>query len=296
MIHPPTEVEGFLTDILHKKTERGIFLDNIILISDLDGTLLNSKGELTEANKQAILSFQKDGGVFTIATSQPEHVVLPLLEGFPLTFPLILNNGALLYDPLDKKVISEEYMTLSPFIRKKLLKLVYGNPVSILFFIGDQIYTTRRDQNIRCLQERMYHTIQLLEKSTDFSKLMKIVVFSPSSKLLSQIKKSIFHYNLDLEAYFTRQDCLEILPFNVNKGKALLDLSQIYNLESWQIYTIGDNITDFSLFELSDRSYIVANSHPRLKLERFIHTVSNNQHALAQIIQDIRKERSLLSV
>lgn len=270
-------------------------MHNILLISDLDGTLLNSKGELSQANRQAIFSFQEAGGTFTIATSQSEHVLLPLLEDLPLSFPLILHNGALLFDPLEKQPIKKRHMNLSPFLLQKLLKLVYSNPISILFFIGNEVYTTRRDRNIRPLEERMKREAKILEKSTDFTQLIKIVIYSPSEKLLQQIKKAIFRYNIECESYFTYHDCLEILPFNVNKGRALRDISQIYDLELWEVYSIGDNITDFPLFELSDRSYIVKNCHPRLKLEGFIDTVSNDDHAIAHTVQEIREERYMLS-
>ncbi len=270
-------------------------MDNVLLISGLDGTLLNSKGELSEANRQAILSFQAEGGIFTIATSQSEHVLLPLLEKLPLSFPLILHDGALLFDPLEKKHIKNGQIILSSSLLNQLLKLVHGNPISTLFFIGNEVYTTHRDRNIRLLEKRTQCRAKLLEKSTDFSKLIRIVLFSTFAKLLDQIKKAIFHHNIECEAYFTQNDCLEILPLYVNKGRALQEIRQLYNLEHRKTYTIGNNITDFSLFELSDRSYIVKDCHPRLRQKNFIQTVSNDQHAIAHIVQDIQIEPYSLS-
>lgn len=265
-------------------------MDNILLISDLHGTLLNSCGKLTEINRQAICSFREDGGIFTIATSHSEHVLIPLLEKLPLSFPLILHNGALLYDPIKRRHLNKQYLPVEPLLLEKLLNFVYSSPVSILFFIGDQIYTIRRDQTVRFFEERIQHQTQLLQATTDFSKLIKILISSPYQSLLEEIKKAIFIYNVECESYYTKPGCLEILPFNVNKGKALLDISHFHNLAPWKIYSVGDSIADFSLFEVSDKSYIVENSHPRLKMESFVQTVSNDEHAVAKVIEEIRGE------
>ena len=42
--------------------------DKIILLSDIDGTLLNSQSRVGEKNRQAISEFIKEGGSFGIAT------------------------------------------------------------------------------------------------------------------------------------------------------------------------------------------------------------------------------------
>ena len=76
-----------------------------LICTDIDGTLVNSKGELSENNLNAILDFQRGGGLFTVATGRmPEHV---LNFAFTPNAPVISVNGTVIYDLDNRKVIRE---------------------------------------------------------------------------------------------------------------------------------------------------------------------------------------------
>ena len=58
-----------------------------ILFSDLDGTLLNAKKEITPASKAAIEEMISKGHKFMMATGRPIQSALKLAESFGFTFP-----------------------------------------------------------------------------------------------------------------------------------------------------------------------------------------------------------------
>ena len=86
--------------------------DNILIVSDIDGTYLSEKRETVPRNVEAILRFKGEGGTFTFATGR---MVTTFLVAIPnvreLTdFPIALNNGTCLYDFHADAPICSEFM------------------------------------------------------------------------------------------------------------------------------------------------------------------------------------------
>lgn len=76
-----------------------------LICTDIDGTLVNSKGVISENNINAIKDFQRRGGLFTVSTGRmPEYVL-----NFPFVpnAPVISVNGTVIYDIDNRKVIRE---------------------------------------------------------------------------------------------------------------------------------------------------------------------------------------------
>ena len=72
---------------------------SLILVSDMDGTLLDDSSRIPPENIAAIRELIAAGGGFTIATGRPVRSIVdhPALRGL-ITLPVIACNGACLYD------------------------------------------------------------------------------------------------------------------------------------------------------------------------------------------------------
>ena len=73
-------------------------LDNILLIADIDGTLVTDDKQIPEKNKAAIREFTEKGGVFTIATGRGVTLARPVAEELEIGAPAVVFNGAAVYD------------------------------------------------------------------------------------------------------------------------------------------------------------------------------------------------------
>ncbi|MFR6496749.1 MAG: HAD family hydrolase [Ruminococcus sp.] len=78
-------------------------LENIMLITDLDGTLLPSSKEISAADAAAISQFRAKGGKFAIATGRTLQAAQRYLNKLKPNIPVILFNGAAIYDPVTEK-------------------------------------------------------------------------------------------------------------------------------------------------------------------------------------------------
>ena len=77
-----------------------------LFLSDLDGTFLNSKGEISDLSREIISDLTDKGMLFTVATARTYATVTKMFEGISLPCPLVLMNGVTLYDPSENKIIS----------------------------------------------------------------------------------------------------------------------------------------------------------------------------------------------
>ena len=82
-------------------------ISKLLLISDLDGTLLPSNKVLSKVDLDAIKEFRSLGGKFTIATGRTLQSVQCYFDELQLDMPFILYNGAIVYDLKKEKSLLE---------------------------------------------------------------------------------------------------------------------------------------------------------------------------------------------
>lgn len=98
--------------------------DGYTLVSDMDGTLINSNKEISKENLDAIKYFVNNGGKFTVATGRMVASVECFLDRLNLDLPAILHNGGKIYDYNNKKVVYEHFIEED---RKESIKKVWEN-------------------------------------------------------------------------------------------------------------------------------------------------------------------------
>ena len=72
--------------------------DGVLLVSDFDDTLYAPDVAVPERNVSAIRYFTGEGGRFTVATGRAHRTFAPYVHLVPLNAPVILSNGAAIYD------------------------------------------------------------------------------------------------------------------------------------------------------------------------------------------------------
>ena len=136
----------------------GIF-DGYLLVSDMDGTLLNSNRKLSEENKKAIEYFVDNGGEFTLATGRMLPSIKRHIHKMKVTLPVIMYNGTKVYDFNNDKVIWEKFLEEE---RKEIIKVV--NEVSPN--VGIEIYS-----------DEVVYIYQACKRTERFNKLGYDVIY-----------------------------------------------------------------------------------------------------------------------
>ena len=90
------------------KANRYNLSGKMLYVSDLDGTLLNSEALLNEDVPERLNRLIDKGLCFTVATARTYATVNSIVKDVHLTYPMILMNGVMLYDPVSKSCINAE--------------------------------------------------------------------------------------------------------------------------------------------------------------------------------------------
>lgn len=263
--------------------------DKIALFTDLDGTLLNSKREVSPENLAALHRFVSDGGAFGISTGRAPSNALDVLPPLPINTWSVFLNGAESYHFQKQtagtvKVLPQKQ--LFPLITWVLETFPQINvqicAVDALLFVSDPAYEdhdfvdTHQPMRNASLQEAASH------------RWLKIL-FSGDRAILEQISAKARQEQIPdtADMVYTTYTYLEFLPKNTNKGNCLHDLRQQPELTDRTFIAIGDYSNDLELLQEADVAIAVANALPEVKAIADFITCSNDEHALADLIENI---------
>ncbi|NLZ81913.1 MAG: HAD family phosphatase [Clostridiales bacterium] len=263
-------------------------LKNIMLLSDMDGTLLNSKSEVSEKNKQAIRDFVARGGRFGIATGRSHLNSKKFTDEVDINTPCIMYNGCGLFD-----YSSNEFLKIYELPKAKLKK-----------FLNDCL-KNYRNVNIQIYSPYMCHIVSeealankeltSIHQPCEFCRVedieekpwIKILLFGETEDLNS-IENTVREFGLEgeIDTVYSSKNFLELLPFGVSKGSMLLDLKEILE-ESYKVYAVGDYNNDKEMLINADVGIAIGNAIQALKEIADYVTVSNDEDAIAEVIYNI---------
>ncbi len=233
-----------------------------LLVTDVDGTLLDQQSKLTELNRKAIKDCIKAGIKVVIATGKSFTSVNNLIKEFDLRLPQITLGGAVTITP-DGKVIDS--VTIPEKIYHEIIDSVRTRGYEPLIATVDgKIYYqkfTSGMKNVIGIGETLYKTDNI--KKDEFAKHSASISLSITSDdpLDSYIRKEFGSRMLVVRSgkYF-----FDILNIKASKGNALKKLIKRLKLSKDEVISFGDSHNDISLFKESGFSIAVRNSYPEL--------------------------------
>ena len=278
-----------------------------LLALDLDGTLLNSRGQVPEANRNAIRAAEDAGVLVTIATGRRFRDGRPVGIELELNAPLVTHNGALL-----KYADSLETVAASLLTTETALEIVrVGND-----FGGDALVSAdphgegtlfydRLSENNTPLQKYVAWATSLhgegaedaVRRVEDLSAILRDheiihIAFSGTCERMGEMMDVLYSELGEsvtlLPTIYPRRDftLIDILPPDASKGKGVEKLAVLNGLSPENVMAIGDNFNDVEMLEFAGTGVVMGNADPSL-LERgeFYTTVSNDENGVAAAIE-----------
>lgn len=247
-----------------------------LFVSDLDGTLINSKKQITQYSKDALNKLIKNGMKFTIATARTPATVVEILEGLNLELPVALMNGVIIYDVkelkyIDIKEIKKEatIKILDIFKEHNKMPLVYGIKDNHLW-VYHQEFVYAYEYNF--YKERANSKLKTFVKVTDYaqaieeSNIINFVAFDNYENIKSIAEKIEMLEGVTVNYYKdVYEDCyfLEAYSDGASKANGIKYLSNY--LEYDKVICFGDNLNDVPMFEMADEAYATENAADAIK-------------------------------
>ena len=243
--------------------------DGILLCSDLDGTLRNSKGEISEENIEAIKYFCDNGGLFTLCTGRsPSYAKELCQKGLTINTALIALNGAMIYD-----LVTDE--------------ILYENPIDKTDFFDIDKFI---EDNRRYISGAIFHSLDTKDSYAEIGeeKLYKIVFVSETAEDSKNLRTLIERQSKGRYFLTNSWDVgLELLAKNSTKGECLLRIREHISGRINKTVCVGDYENDIPMLKAADLSYAVGNALPEVRNVADRITVTNNENAIARIIEEL---------
>lgn len=268
---------------------------NILYISDLDGTLLNSKQQTSDFTNNTINRLVSEGMIFSYATARSFKTSSKVTKGLNADFPLVLYNGAFVLDGKSNEFIisnmfDEAYVILlNDLIKNDIYPIVYSfidgkekfSYISKKCSSGINDFVSSRNSDSR---NNPVNSISDLQKGTPFY----ITCIDTPQKLepLYEKYKDIYHcvYSTDI---YSGEQWLEIMPIKATKSNAVLQLKKLLNCD--KIVAFGDGVNDVDMFRIADECYAVSNAVDELKEIATGIIDSNNNDGVAKWLSENAK-------
>jgi hydroxymethylpyrimidine pyrophosphatase-like HAD family hydrolase len=279
-----------------------------LLALDLDGTLLDSRAQIADANREAIRAAEGKGVLVTIATGRRFRDAQPLGLDLDLNAPLITHNGALL-----KYARSGETVSCSLLSTEMSLEIVrvgkdYGGDALVSTDPNGQgtlLYDRVSEDNLPLRKylrwaETLHggtvgrEGVEHVDKLEDALHEREIVHISFSggcdamSAMLSVLSRELGNSVTILPTIYPLRDftLIDILPADSSKGHGLGKLAELNQLARENVMAIGDNFNDLEMLEYAGTSVVMGNADPRLlEREEFYTTLSNDESGVAAAIE-----------
>lgn len=279
---------------------------------DLDGTLLNSYGEVSNRNKQAIRRAMKQGVEVVLASGRPIMSVKNLASEIGCSKYIICGNGAITYDIQKEELIYNRFLEKAKVLQ--IIKICEENSIFYNVYTTDTILTKNLNYNVLFYHqenaskpEEKKTSITIMQnikeyiqnrKEEDYLKITICdndkVVFGSIIRKLRTVKNvdvlDVEHMSrkkikdgtedVAMEYYYT-----EISNTNVDKWQAIEDLIERLKIKKEEVMAIGDNINDAGMVKKAGLGIMMQNSAPYIKEMADIVVADNDHDGVAEAIE-----------
>ena len=278
---------------------------------DLDGTLLNNYGVVTENTKKVIKEALKKDIYIILASGRPIDSIKTIANEIGANKYFIAGNGALIYDMQNQIPIYEKYMSKEKVL--EIIKICEENSISYNIYTENTIITKALKYNVLYYykenlkkEEKNRTNITLVNDVKSYienlndAKFLKITICDESKFVFQSILKKVSKVNnidiLDVshmsrklikqgtEEILIEYFYTEISLKDVDKWEAIKFLINKLNIDKSEVIAIGDNINDKKMIKEAGLGIAMKKSSPDvIEIANYI-TDRNNEEGVANAI------------
>lgn len=261
---------------------------------DLDGTLLNTKKELTDYSRDVLRRALDQGIIVFVATGRPYTGIPEELRNFPGMRYALTSNGARILDTERGEILIEELLPREDALRALKVLQKYDTMPEIYFdgqgyadeekiaqiqkyhhnpHMWEYVRKSRiavpdiqelAEQNTRDMDKIQGLFADMDEREQAWQELMQ----DPKLELVGSLK-----YNIEINAV------------GVNKGKGLLKLGELLGIRKEEIMACGDGDNDAVMLREAGFGVAMGNAEEAVKAAADYITETNDQDGAAKAIE-----------
>lgn len=263
-----------------------------LLVLDLDGTLTNSKKEITPFTKEVLMEAQQQGLHLVLASGRPTYGIVPLAKtlemerfgGFILSF-----NGGKVIEVSTGKVLYEQ--ALPPDIMPLLYARSVEAGLTILSYSGKYILTENADD--KYVKYESFLTKMKIKETDNFLASLplpadKCLIVGEPEELVPLEEKLRQEVSHRIGVYRSEAFYLELVPKGIDKAASLARLLERIHVRKEEMIAIGDGYNDLSMIRFAGLGVAMANAQPPVKVNaNYVTPLTNDEDGVAHFVQEL---------
>ena len=284
-----------------------------IVAIDLDGTLLNSYGEITPKTKEVLKKVMEKGVQVVLASGRPVSAIENIANEIGAEEYLISGNGALVYDIKQKEVVYDKFLTKDQVL--EIVDICEENSIFCNVYTETEVIAKTLNYNVLFYHKEnakkpegkrtninvVLNMRKYIEDLDDNARFLKMTVCDPNRLIFNGIIRKLRNIetidvldishmsrktikdgteDVQIEYFYT-----EITNQNVNKWSAIEYLLEKQNIKPEEVMAIGDNVNDKEMIENAGLGVVMGNSSPQMKEIADIVVSDNNSDGIVEAVE-----------
>lgn len=258
------------------------------LVLDIDGTLTNSRKEITSLTRKKIQNIQKMGHVVILASGRPtkgmeapaKELMLSQYGGYMLSF----NGGRIVHCSTGEVVYQK---TLPPHVVPRLHDYALAHDMGIVTYKDDVVLCGTRMDEYLSLESKINHMDVVISENfkqdTHFP-LNKCLLTAPPAAAAAHEKALKERFGEELSIYRSEPFFIEVMPKNIDKAASLDVLLNQIGMTKKDAICCGDGFNDLSMIQYAGIGVAMANAQDVIKKAADFITLSNDEDGIAYVI------------
>ncbi|MFS9057393.1 Cof-type HAD-IIB family hydrolase [Streptococcus infantis] len=269
-------------------------MDIRVIATDMDGTLLDPKGQLDLPRLEKILDKLDQCDIrFVIATGNEVHRMRQLLGHLAERVVLVVANGARIFE--NNELIQAQ--TWDDAMVDKALGHFKGRECQDQFvvtamnggFVKKGTVFTELDKFMTPeMIEKLYQRMNFVDEfdSSLFGGVLKMSMVVGEERLDSVLQEVNDLFDGRVRAVSSGYGCIDILQDGIHKAWGLVELLKRWNLKPEQIMAFGDSENDIEMLELAGISYAMENAEEAVKRIATKVAPANSQAGVYKVLEN----------
>jgi len=260
-----------------------------LVVTDMDGTLLNSKSEVSDRFFEVYHQLKRHNIQFIAASGRQYFSIVDRFEEIKDEITIVAENGAFAMHGEKELFTSElpfEYISRTINILRSL------NNVYIVLCGKNAAYIETKDEQFINMFKNYYSEFRLVDDLTEITEdtFFKIAAYHFDCSE-THIYPAVKQLENDMQVIVSGEHWLDISHNNANKGFALNILQNKLGITKEETMVFGDYNNDLKMLALADYSYAMENAHPNVKNIANYSTKSNDEQGVEMVLEQLINSR-----
>ncbi|MFS9156473.1 HAD family hydrolase [Streptococcus infantis] len=265
-----------------------------LIATDMDGTLLDPKGQVDLPRLEKILDQLEERGIrFVIATGNEIHRVKQLLGHLTERVVLIVANGARIFE--GNQLLQAQ--TWDDDMVNRALEFFKGRECQDQFVVTSMnggfvkegtVFTQLENFMTPEMIELFYQRMNFVEEleSHLFGGVLKMSLVVGEERSDSVLEEINQLFNGSVQAVSSGYGCIDILQSGIHKAWGLQELLKRWDIKAEEIMAFGDSENDVEMLQLAGIAYAMENADDKAKAVATDFAPSNSQAGVYQVLED----------